>query len=196
MQNSQKFTPSRIKKLLFLILLVLPISATLAADLFVNSDGTATFNHKVYRCALGKNGVTGLKVEGDLKTPLGKFPLRYVYYRPDRFPQGVHTRLRQRPLSPNIGWCDDPSSYAYNQPVELPFLKSHEVLWRSNDIYDLIIVVGYNDQPICKGKGSAIFIHVARENYSPTAGCIAFSKNDLLEILEGLSRRSLVVIQY
>lgn len=176
------------------IALMFFIPTTFAADLLVASNGTAQLNHKTYRCALGKNGVSTSKQEGDLKTPMGQFPLRYLYYRPDKFPQGVKTQLPQKPLHPDFGWCDDSTSPYYNQFIHLPFSKSHEVLWRKDDIYDLIIVVGYNDDPVHKGKGSAIFIHLARDNYAPTHGCIAFSKKDLLEILEGLDEKSKVIV--
>jgi len=163
-------------------------------DLIVKSNNTAVFNRKVYHCAIGKNGMTENKVEGDLKTPMGKFPLRYVYYRPDKFPKGIHTGLLQKPLSQNLGWCDDPNSIYYNQLISLPFPESHEDLWRNDNIYDLIIVVGYNDDPIRKGRGSAIFIHIARPGYAPTAGCIAFSRNDLLEILKNFDKQSHVFV--
>jgi L,D-peptidoglycan transpeptidase YkuD (ErfK/YbiS/YcfS/YnhG family) len=183
------------KKILFLMMVIAPISIASAANLLVNADGTCQLNEKIYRCALGKNGVASFKREGDLKTPAGKFPLRWVYYRPDKFPQGIETQLPQKPLAFDMGWCDDLTSSFYNQPVQLPFPKRHETLWRNDDIYDLIVVIGYNDDPIESDRGSAVFIHVARNNYSPTYGCVAFSKKDLLEILKELDKQSFVIIQ-
>jgi L,D-peptidoglycan transpeptidase YkuD (ErfK/YbiS/YcfS/YnhG family) len=183
------------KKIFLGLMLFSFIPAVLAADLTVRSNGTAQLKGKTYRCALGKQGVTQRKIEGDLKTPLGKFPLRFVYYRPDKFPNGICTKLPKKCLAPNLGWCDDPTSTDYNQAISLPFDGSYEHLWRNNDdFYDLIIVVGYNDQPIYHGKGSAIFIHIAHPDYRPTYGCIAFSRKDLLEILKMLDKSSSVVI--
>lgn len=184
----------QMRRSIWSILLIFFISTAFGEDLFITSNGIAKFHHKVYRCALGKNGVSTSKQEGDLKTPEGKFPLRCLYYRPDKFLQGVKTQLPQEPLHTDFGWCDDPTSPYYNQLIHLPFSKSHEILWRKDDIYDLIVVVGYNDHPVHKKRGSAIFIHVARDNYAPTYGCIAFSKKDLLEILEGLDGESKIII--
>jgi L,D-peptidoglycan transpeptidase YkuD (ErfK/YbiS/YcfS/YnhG family) len=171
------------------------MSTVSAMDLIVKSNGTAKFNEKIYHCALGKNGVTSHKIEGDLKTPMGKFPLRCVYYRPDKFLEGIHTGLLKKPSCPTLGWCDDPASPFYNQAIHLPFSGSYESLWRKDDIYDLVIVVGYNDHPVHRGKGSAIFIHIAGPHYRPTLGCIAFSRKDLLEILEGVDKKSCIIIQ-
>lgn len=166
-----------------------------AMDLIVKPSGIAQFNKKIYDCALGKNGVTQHKVEGDLKTPMGEFPLRFVYYRPDKFPKGIQTKLPQKPLNPSLGWCDDPASPYYNQVIRLPFAGRHERLWRNDPLYDLVIVVGYNDQPVHPGKGSAIFIHITHSDYCPTCGCITFSRKDLLEFLKKLDKTSQIVIE-
>lgn len=204
-----------IKKIGLAFLFLLPVSTASSADLVVSVEAikdkdaanspssvilaepslaVATFRHKHYPCFIGRCGATKCKIEGDGKTPVGSFPLRYVFYRPDKFSRGVMTGLPQKPLTPRLGWCDDPTSVAYNKLVKLPFSARHEVLWRSDDLYDVIVVVGYNDQPVRKGKGSAVFIHVAGKNTVSTAGCIAFSKAHLLEILRGLDRESRVVV--
>lgn len=137
---------------------------------------------RMYRCALGRSGVRVDKTEGDGATPAGRFPLRRVAYRADRLPPPA-TALPVAPLSRNDGWCDDPGAPQYNRPVRLPFAGSHEALWRRDRLYDVIVVLGHNDSPVVSGRGSAIFMHVARPDYGPTAGCIALALDDLLEVL-------------
>lgn len=156
-------------------------------------NSIATFKNKTYPICFGKNGYASDKIEGDGKTPLGIFPLRKLYYRVDKIGLPA-VELSTRALSPQDGWCDDPQSPSYNKFVSLPFEGSHERLWREDDVYDLIIGVGYNDDPVFPGKGSAIFIHIARENLTPTEGCIAFRKRDLLEILPLLTHKSKIEI--
>lgn len=164
-------------------------------DLVVTPDGQAFIAGNTYRCSLGRGGVSLDKQEGDGATPAGSFPLREVYYRPDKFSRPPATALPVRALRPEDGWCDEPASPRYNQPVRLPFPASHERLWRDDDLYDLIVVVGYNDEPVVRGRGSAIFLHQARADYGPTAGCLAFSRADLLDILARLGPGSRVVIR-
>lgn len=108
--------------------------------------------------------------------------MRQIFWRADRLPR-PETALPADALLPEAGWCDDPASLLYNCPVLLPFEASHEKLWRDDHIYDVIVVLGYNDHPIVPGKGSAIFLHVAREDYAPTEGCIACALPDLLALL-------------
>jgi L,D-peptidoglycan transpeptidase YkuD (ErfK/YbiS/YcfS/YnhG family) len=135
-----------------------------------------------WRCALGAGGVREDKVEGDAATPAGEYPLRRIYFRNDRLvlPK-VH--LPVRAITEHDGWCDDPRSPAYNRLVHVPNEWSYEKLWREDGLYDLVIVIGYNDYPPEGEWGSAIFLHVAREETSPTRGCIAFSRDDLLELV-------------
>ncbi len=129
-------------------------------------------------CVIGRGGVRRDKREGDGATPAGRFALRRVLYRPDRgaAPQSA---LPVEPLAADMGWCDDPSSPAYNRQVVLPFEAGAERLWRDDHLYDLIVVIGHNDDPVVAGAGSAIFIHVAAPDLSPTEGCIALSRPDL-----------------
>ncbi len=136
-------------------------------------------------CALGRSGVTpaGSKREGDGATPLGAWPMRQVFWRADRL-ERPETALPVDALIPEAGWCDEPLSPLYNCPILLPFEASHERLWREDHIYDVIVVLGYNDRPILPGKGSAIFLHVAREDHAPTEGCVACSLPDLLALLK------------
>lgn len=137
------------------------------------------------RCALGKSGVTPAesKREGDGATPLGVWPLRRVFWRADRLPPPT-TGLPSEALIPEAGWCDDPADVFYNRPVVRPYLASHEKLWREDHVYDLIVELGYNDDPVVPGRGSAIFLHVARPDYSPTEGCVACARDDLLALLK------------
>jgi len=122
------------------------------------------------------------KKEGDGATPAGEFPLRYVWYRGDRIP-APETALPKRALDRTDGWCNAPEDPRYNQHVPLPCAASTEALWRDDNLYDIIVVLGFNDEPVIKGAGSAIFMHVARADYSPTAGCVALALEDLQEIL-------------
>jgi L,D-peptidoglycan transpeptidase YkuD (ErfK/YbiS/YcfS/YnhG family) len=93
------------------------------------------------------------------------------------------TALPVRAIDAADGWCDDPANAAYNRAVTLPFAASHERLWREDSVYDLILVIGHNDDPVRPGLGSAVFVHVARADYGPTAGCVALAREDLMEIL-------------
>ncbi|MFT4090915.1 MAG: L,D-transpeptidase family protein [Asticcacaulis sp.] len=135
-------------------------------------------------CALGKEGVitADRKREGDLRSPAGIWRLKYIFYRPDRL-QAPDTVLPVIALTPEDGWCDAPDHPDYNRHVKLPFDASHEKLWREDHIYDLIGILGHNDDPPVAGMGSAIFLHLARENYVGTEGCVALSQPDLLELL-------------
>lgn len=137
---------------------------------------------KTYRCAIGKGGFSNEKKEGDGATPIGLFPLRECLWRPDRMGE-PKTGLPLVKIKEDDGWCADPESPAYNRPVKLPYDFSHELLWREDRRYDIVVPLGYNDSPVVAGKGSAIFMHVAAEDYSPTEGCVALSLPDLREVL-------------
>jgi len=156
----------------------------MAKNFTAYADGTLGLSQHRVRCALGKGGVrpAGDKREGDGASPLGIWPIRYVFYRPDRL-EAPETALKLVALSPDDGWCDDPSSPFYNQHVKLPFAAGHENLWRDDHVYDVIVVLGHNDDPPVAGMGSAIFFHLARENYSGTEGCVAVALDDMREFL-------------
>jgi len=161
-----------------------------------NSSCLMTFQGKQYRCAAGRSGVVLDKKEGDGGTPVGSFKIRQIFYRPDRInPAELKTSIPLVALSQNDGWCDDVNSSEYNKYVKLPFEPSHENLWREDHVYDIIAVLSYNDDPVVKGKGSAIFLHVARDNYAPTAGCIALEKNDLLKFISQFARNGKITIK-
>lgn len=136
------------------------------------------------RCVFGRGGLkpAAAKREGDGATPIGRWPLRWVYYRPDRMAAPA-TRLRTTPLCPDMGWCDDPASPDYNRPITLPFAASHEKLWRDDEAYDVIVVLGHNDDPPAAGLGSAIFLHLMQPDARPTEGCVACSPDALLALL-------------
>jgi L,D-peptidoglycan transpeptidase YkuD (ErfK/YbiS/YcfS/YnhG family) len=168
-----------------------------------------TFAGKTYHCAVGKNGFSDDKKEGDGCTPLGIFTLRECWYRTDKIKK-LNTNLPLKIITQNDGWCDDVASPDYNKHIKLPYNFSHEKLWRDDDItnphvgfvstkksnvYDLIIPIGYNDSPILSGKGSAIFIHIARDNYEPTEGCVALKLEDLLEVLPLVSNNNFIEIK-
>ena len=134
-------------------------------------------------CCIGLNGLTLNKIEGDNCTPIGTWPFRRVFYRADKQDMPL-TRLPLTKITKQMGWCDDPKDEGnYNKLVELPYLYSHEKLWRDDDIYDIIVELGYNDRPPVKGLGSAIFMHLMAKDGSPTAGCISLRKDDLLNLI-------------
>lgn len=148
----------------------------------------------VVRCALGAAGITHAKREGDRATPAGAFRLLGGFFRSDK-------SLRQawpfpaRSIKPRDGWCDDPDSPLYNRPVASPCKASHEKLWREDCLYDLVVVLNYNIHPRRKCRGSAIFLHCARSDFAPTAGCIALRVNDLRRLLPRLSRKAVLVVR-
>ena len=145
-------------------------------------------------CALGRTGTASRKREGDGATPVGRFRLVGALYRPDRLPR-PKTRLPLTAIRPQSGWCDDPRDRAYNQPVELPYPASAEHLWRADHVYDLVIVIDHNLNPARKGAGSAIFLHLATPEYSPTAGCVAVSLATMRRLLPRLGPRTVMRIR-
>jgi L,D-peptidoglycan transpeptidase YkuD (ErfK/YbiS/YcfS/YnhG family) len=145
-------------------------------------------------CALGRRGVKVLKREGDGATPRGRYPLRCVLYKPGLVAR-PRTALDLRAMRVTDGWCDSPSDRNYNRSVHLPYPQSAERLWRADGIYDVVVVLGYNDVPRIRDRGSAIFMHIARPGLPPTDGCIALRKSDLRRVLRALSRTSEIVIE-
>lgn len=148
----------------------------------VSPDGWLVWPGGRLRCALGRGGVTADKREGDGATPSGTFRLRALWYRQDRVGSPA-TMLDRIPIQPESGWCDDPADVAYNRPVALPYAARHERLWREDGLYDLMVPLGYNDDPVVSGRGSAIFLHAARPDYGPTEGCVAIARDDLGALL-------------
>jgi L,D-peptidoglycan transpeptidase YkuD (ErfK/YbiS/YcfS/YnhG family) len=149
---------------------------------------------QVFPCAVGRCGVAAKRGEGDGITPVGRWPVRRVLYRPDRL-DPPETALPIAPIDPADGWCDDPEHPAnYNRPVTKPYAGSHEDLWRDDRLYDLIVVLGFNDDPPVAGAGSAIFLHVARDGFAPTAGCVALDAAALAHVVRALKPGSRVSV--
>lgn len=114
-------------------------------------------------------------------------------YRKDRV-LNLKTKLSKLPINKNMGWCDDPKAKKYNKLIQFPFRYSAEKLYKRNSIYDIILVLNYNTNPIRKNKGSAIFIHIAKRNYEKTAGCIGVSKKDIKKIIKKINKKTVVYI--
>ena len=151
-------------------------------------------NEKSFTCAIGNNGITNKKKEGDGCTPCGKFKFKEIYYRADKL-GALNFLNKSIKIQSDYGWCDDPESMFYNQFIKFPFTQSAEKLYRDDDLYDIICVIDYNLNPTLPGKGSAIFLHVAHTDYRGTQGCIAMSKNDLLEIAPRINKDTIIDIK-
>lgn len=150
----------------------------------VSANGVLKFQERAMRCAFGSGGLIPVeaKREGDLCSPIGRWPLRRVFFRPDRL-EAPKTALPIAPLSPRMGWCDAPNDTSYNREVTLPHPASAEQLWRDDGVYDILVILGHNDDPVRPGLGSAIFWHLAWPDYRPTEGCVAIALVDMLDAL-------------
>lgn len=144
----------------------------------------------VFPCALGRGGITAGKREGDGGTPLAAMRVLSGYFRRGRF--APHTRLGMRAISPALGWCEVPDDRNYNRPVKLPYRASHERMLRDDRLYDACIVLDWNIRPRRRGRGSAIFFHLARPGFTPTEGCVAVTAAAMRRLLPRLSRRSVL----
>jgi L,D-peptidoglycan transpeptidase YkuD (ErfK/YbiS/YcfS/YnhG family) len=165
-------------------------------DLRVTADrhgAVVDWGQGARRAAIGPSGIGVKGGEGDGITPLGAFPVRQIFYRADRIAK-PDTKLPLRALETNDGWCDAPDDPNYNRLVKLPYLASAEQMWRQDHLYDLVVVLGYNDDPVVPGKGSAIFLHLARPDYSHTQGCVALAYDDAIAAIGQLRPGDQVVI--
>lgn len=133
-------------------------------------------------CALGMTGLTHLKREGDGATPAGRHRLLSLYVRRDRLP-GPRAAVPSRAMRRDDGWCEDPGHGRYNSPIRLPSSAGHETMWRDDRLYDLVGVLDWNMRPRVRGRGSAIFLHLCRPDFEPTAGCVALRPDDLRRLL-------------
>jgi len=158
-----------------------------------SSRGILTYGNLTFPCALGRTGKRAVKREGDGATPIGEFPLREAFYRPDRLAR-PRTRLTLARSRPSDGWCDAPGDRNYTRPVQHPYPASAEEMWRADGLYDLVAVMGYNDRPRVNGRGSAVFMHVASPQLKPTEGCIALARPHLLRLLRAISRGTRIKI--
>jgi hypothetical protein len=161
--------------------------------IIINKSGYLKYKHIKFKCALGKSGIGKKKIEGDNITPKGTFKIIKIYYRKDKITK-INSAFKLIEIKKNMGWCDDPKSKKYNQLIKLPSKYRHEKLFRNDRIYDLILVLDYNTNPVIKNKGSAIFIHIAKNNYCKTKGCIALKREDLIEIVSKIKRDTKIII--
>lgn len=161
--------------------------------IIVKRSENLLFKNLKFRCSLGKNGVTKNKVEGDKCTPSGIYKLKQVFYRADRIKK-ITTNLKKIKIKKNMGWCDDVNSKYYNKQIKINKKISHEKLYRKDNVYDIVVVINYNINPIIKGKGSAIFLHVAKKNYKKTQGCIALKKSELLNLVSKIKKNTQIKI--
>jgi L,D-peptidoglycan transpeptidase YkuD (ErfK/YbiS/YcfS/YnhG family) len=168
------------------------LSAAIVTALSLGATrGTLRFASLRFPCALGRAGCRARKREGDGATPIGQWRVGAVLYRPDRM-RRPRTPLPVRAIRRHDGWCDASADRNYNRPVRLPYPASAERLWREDELYDVVVVLAYNDRPRSRGLGSAIFMHIARPGYSPTEGCIALARGHLLCLLERLDARATI----
>ena len=161
--------------------------------IIVKKSGYLKYKNFKFRCALGKAGIKQKEREGDFITPKGKFKLIKIYYRFDRIKK-INSTLKTIKIKKNMGWCDDVSSNYYNKQIKISKKIGHEKLHRKDNLYDIIVVLNYNLNPIIKGKGSAIFLHVAKKNYNKTQGCIALKKNELLSLISKIKKNTQIRI--
>ena len=160
--------------------------------IFIKKNYLIFQNYKV-KCAIGKRGINIKKKEGDLITPKGTFKIKKLLYRRDKV-GAINTKLKKVVIKKNMGWCNDTKSKDYNKLISFPFQFTAERLYRKDNIYDLILVLNYNMNPIRNGKGSAIFIHIAKNNFGATEGCVALKKNNLKKIIKKLNKNIKVII--
>jgi L,D-peptidoglycan transpeptidase YkuD (ErfK/YbiS/YcfS/YnhG family) len=166
-------------------------------DLIVETPRSARWGDRAFPCAIGRGGAVpaSAKREGDGKTPIGRWPMRQVFYRADRLALPV-TKLPIRPLDIADGWCEVPTDSDYNKLVRLPHPGvTTERMWREDHLYDVVVALGHNDDPVVPGAGSAIFLHVIRPDLTPSSGCVTVRQEDLLIVLRESDNRSCVVVR-
>jgi len=146
------------------------------------------------RAAIGRSGIGIKEREGDGLTPVGTWPFRKVMFRGDRV-LAPHTRLKLWPIIRGDAWCDAPNDPRYNRWVRTPYGASSETLYRSDHLYDIAVELGFNDDPVVPGRGSAIFLHIARADFGATEGCIALAEADLVELLGCLAPGDTITIR-
>ena len=143
---------------------------------------------------LGRSGIRANKREGDGATPRGQFRLRRLWWRPDRSPRPL-TLLPIARIDRRVAWCEDPGDRRYNRPFRRSANEPGDRLWRDDQLYDVIIEIDYNTRPRIARRGSAVFLHMARPDRSPTAGCVAFAAGDLRRLLGRLGSKTRILIQ-
>ena len=161
--------------------------------IIVKKNGFLEYKNFKFRCALGKAGVKKKVREGDNITPKGTYKILNIYYRKDKILQ-IKSSIRKIKINKKMGWCNDPRSKHYNKQIKLPSQLSHEILYRKDNVYDIVCVINYNINPTLKNKGSAIFLHVAIKKYQKTKGCIALKKNHLVKLLSLIKKKTKIKI--
>jgi L,D-peptidoglycan transpeptidase YkuD (ErfK/YbiS/YcfS/YnhG family) len=161
--------------------------------IIINKSGYLKYKKLKFRCALGKAGINKKLIEGDNITPKGIYKIVNIYFREDRI-KNIISKLKLIKIKRTMGWCDDQNSKKYNQLIKLPTKYRHEKLYRNDKLYDIILVLDYNMDPIVKGKGSAIFLHLSKNLKNKTRGCIALKKKDMLELIKKIKKSTKVII--
>jgi len=161
--------------------------------IIVKKSGYLFFKNFKFRCSLGKNGISNKKKEGDGITPRGIYKLTKIFYREDKI-KNIIAKIKKIKIKKNMGWCDDPKSKFYNKLVKLPNKFSYEKLYRKDNIYNIVIVLNYNTNPVIKNKGSAIFIHIAKKNYKNTQGCLGLKQEDLIKLIQIIKKNQKIKI--
>ena len=162
--------------------------------IIINKTGYLKYKNLKFRCSLGKGGVGKKELEGDNITPIGSYKLVNFFFRKDRIDK-INSKIKFKEIKKNMGWCDDPKSKKYNQLIKLPSKLSYEKLFRKDEVYDLIIPLNFNTKNIKKNRGSAIFIHVANKKFSPTKGCIALKKKDLIYLIKNIKNNKIKILK-
>jgi L,D-peptidoglycan transpeptidase YkuD (ErfK/YbiS/YcfS/YnhG family) len=168
-------------------------SATIRAAAGQRTRGWLTAGGQTIKVALGSSGIRADKREGDGGTPKGTFRPRQLWWRADRHPRPT-TFLPVRAIGPEDAWCEDPADRHYNQPVRLNSNQGGDRLRRDDHLYDFIIEIDHNTHPRIAGRGSAVFLHLARKDFSPTAGCVSMTQGAMLRLLKRLGPETRIVI--
>ena len=161
--------------------------------IIVKKNGYLKYKNFKFRCSIGKAGIKTKIKEGDNITPKGTYKILSIYYRKDRVKK-FKSSIKKIIIKKKMGWCDDIKSKSYNKQIRLPSKLSHEILYRKDNIYDILCVINYNTNPILKNKGSAIFLHIAKKNYQKTKGCVALKKNHLIKLLSSIKKNTKIKI--
>ena len=189
--------PTGRRSLLSLLVKLMPVCLAVAAEAPYETleyrDGRLRWSGGTAIAAVGRGGVRTDKREGDGATPAGTYPLVFGLFREDRI-RPPPSRLPMQPLAPHDAWVDDPADSQYNRLVTVPYPARTERMWRDDEIYDLVVVIGYNMEPVISGAGSAIFLHIARPNFSATEGCIAIDRMVLVSLIPLLGPGSMITI--
>ena len=142
---------------------------------------------------LGRSGIRANKYEGDGATPRGRFRLIRLWWRADRHPR-PRTGLPARRITPDLAWCENTADRRYNRPFRRSANEPGDRLWRDDHLYDYIVEIDHNAAPRIAGRGSAVFLHLARHNFSPTAGCVSMTRSSMLRLLRRMSTQTRIVI--